>query len=97
MKVKIENTIYDSEVSPIMLILSSEDCLNIKSIVDDTAFNLNADHKYCSYPDNCEKDDIIDFMSTDVSCCVNAQQIGGSDPDEYCHMGDPEHTGDYQR
>jgi len=45
MKVKIGDTIYDSNSEPIMIILSDEDIQNIKNMSDKA-------HKYCSYPKN---------------------------------------------
>ena len=54
MKVKIGNTIYDSNEEPIMLLLEEEDKSNISNMGEQT--------KYCSYPTNMETEDIIQFM-----------------------------------
>lgn len=44
MKVKLGNAIFDSELEPIMLILSEEDKYNISHMAPEAT-------KYCSYPD----------------------------------------------
>jgi len=57
MRVKIGNTIYDSNDEPIMLILETEDKDNI--------FNMSPEcTKYCSYPEGMEESAVIDFMKT---------------------------------
>ncbi len=55
MKVKIGNTIYDSKDQPIMVILSKQDKENINNMNEQA-------HKYCSYPDEIPKEQIIEFM-----------------------------------
>ena len=57
MKVKIGDTIYDSNDKPIMLILSEEDKFNISNMGEQT--------KYCSFPENINTNDIIKFMKED--------------------------------
>ena len=47
MKVKIGNIVYDSEIQPILLLLSDEDKKNISSMPDGNT-------RYCSYPDSQE-------------------------------------------
>ena len=54
MKVKIGNKIYDSNIEPIMIILSEEDKLNIS--------NMEEQRKYCSYPDDIDTEEVIKFM-----------------------------------
>jgi len=44
MKIKIQNTIYDSNDEPIMIILSNEDKENIQNMHPEAT-------KYCSYPE----------------------------------------------
>jgi hypothetical protein len=58
MKVKIGNTIYDSNEEPIMLILSELDKKNITWMATDAT-------KYCSFPDDYDLDDIKEFMKTE--------------------------------
>ena len=55
MKVKVRNTIYDSNNEPIMIILSSEDKENISNM-DKENF------KYCCFTDDINIDKIKDFM-----------------------------------
>ena len=59
MKVKIGNTIYDSEYEPIMLIFNDGDRDNIANMDKDAT-------KYCTYPDNEDYDSsrIKKFMKT---------------------------------
>lgn len=47
MKVKIRNTIYDSQKEPIMVILTPTDKKNIANMLPDCT-------KYCAYPDTHE-------------------------------------------
>lgn len=58
MQVKIGNTIYNSEDTPIMLILSQEDKDNIGNMV-------KGSYKYCSFPNYYKPEGIIEFMKTD--------------------------------
>lgn len=58
MKVKIGNTIYDSNEEPIMLILSESDKENITWMSTDAT-------KYCSFPNDYNLDDIKEFMKTE--------------------------------
>jgi len=55
MKVKIGNTIYDSEEEPIMVILSQKDKENIKNMAPYCT-------KYCSYPIPTDREYIEKFM-----------------------------------
>jgi len=55
MRVKIGDTIYDSNQQPIMIIMDDTDKQNISKMADDAT-------KYCSYPDGMEVDTIKDFM-----------------------------------
>ncbi len=55
MKVKIGNTVYDSLVEPIMLVLSDEDKFNISHM--DTKAT-----KYLSYPESMTKEEAREFM-----------------------------------
>lgn len=55
MKVKIGDTIYDSETEPIMVILSESDKQNIANMLPEAT-------KYCSYPDTIPTDEIRQFM-----------------------------------
>lgn len=58
MKVKIGNTIFDSKLEPIMIILSSSDKYNIA--------NMDvSDKKYCCYPENISWEQIKEFMKND--------------------------------
>ena len=57
MRVKIGDTIYDSEIEPIMVILSDLDKLNICNMKDD-------DFKYCSFPARTDLNKIKKFMKT---------------------------------
>ena len=57
MKVKIGDTIYDSEIEPIMVILTESDKKNIKNMLPEAT-------KYCSYPDEIPTDEIRQFMKT---------------------------------
>lgn len=59
MKVKIGEQIFDSEVQPVMVILSEEDKKNIATMGDAA--------KYCGYPDDWAVEDIVDFMKTEQS------------------------------
>ena len=55
MKVKIGDKIYDSEVEPIMVILSKSDRENISNMLPDAT-------KYCSFPDGEPIENIKEFM-----------------------------------
>ena len=58
MKVKIGNTIIDSEDEPIMLILSAQDKVNINAMLTDAS-------KYCSFDgDMYTQEQIKEFMET---------------------------------
>lgn len=58
MKVKIGDTIHDSEEEPIMLILEDNDKRNIGNMSPEA-------HKFGSYPESCTKEDMKEFMKTD--------------------------------
>jgi hypothetical protein len=58
MKVKIGNTIYDSNEEPIMLILSESDKENITNMTTEAV-------KFCSFPDKYDFDYIKEFMKTE--------------------------------
>ena len=55
MKVKIGHTIFDSEIEPIMLIMSEQDKRNIKNM------SLTCT-KFCSFPDGMDIEIIKNFM-----------------------------------
>jgi len=55
MRVKIGNTVYDSENEPIMLLLSNVEKQHISNMPYDA-------HKYCSYPEGREESEIEEFM-----------------------------------
>lgn len=55
MKVKIGNKIFDSNEEPIMLILDDQDKENISNMSKEA-------HKFCSYPDTINVEDIKMFM-----------------------------------
>jgi hypothetical protein len=55
MKVKIRDKIYDSEDTPIMLILSDEE----KRLIGDM---IPKNHKFCSYPNKMNIYNIKEFM-----------------------------------
>ena len=58
MKVKIENTIYDSNDEAIMLILSAQDKVNINGMLTNAS-------KYCSFDgDIYTTEQIEEFMET---------------------------------
>ena len=58
MKVKILDTIYDSDVQPIMIILSDKDKTNIRTMLPENT-------KYCGYPAGSDKDEILKWMQTE--------------------------------
>lgn len=60
MKVKVGNTIYDSNDEPVMVILSDVDKKNISQMYDECS-------KYCGYPEGIPESDIEEFMKTDES------------------------------
>ena len=55
MKVKVGDTVYDSETGPVMVILSDQDKFNISHMAADAT-------KYCAYPDTCEPTEISKWM-----------------------------------
>lgn len=55
MKVKIGDTVYDSEKEPIMIIISNDDKKNIENMLPEAT-------KYCSFPNGVEMQIIKDFM-----------------------------------
>ena len=55
MKVKIGNTVYDSNVEPIMIVLSDIEKNNISQMLEEC-------HKYCSAPDSLSEDEMREFM-----------------------------------
>jgi hypothetical protein len=59
MKVKIGDTIYDSENEPIMIILSDADKYNITHMHPDAT-------KYCSAPTSVTLEQMQLFMRTDL-------------------------------
>lgn len=57
MKVKIGNRVYDSNIEPIMIVLSDSDKDNIKNMHKDAT-------KYCSYPESINDVSVItEFMN----------------------------------
>ena len=58
MKVKIGDTVYDSEETAIMLILSDQDKYNISHMSPN-------DGRYCCFPDEMEIEEVKKFMETD--------------------------------
>lgn len=55
MKVKIGNTMYDSDREPIMLLLSNRDKYNIA--------HMHPEHYiYCSYPENMDEEQVKEWM-----------------------------------
>lgn len=55
MKVKVGNTIYDSDKEPIMLILSEMDRAQIA--------NMHPEHTiYCSYPEKMDEKEVKEWM-----------------------------------
>jgi len=59
MKVKIGNTIYDSEKEPIMLIMSEEDKTNIATA---TKVHKDGKHKFVTFPTGSNVVDIRKWM-----------------------------------
>lgn len=62
MKVKIGNTIYDSETEPICLIFKDD---KSRKTVAEQLTNMeprDAVRKYCSVPDSMDKEEIYKFM-----------------------------------
>lgn len=58
MRVKIKDEIYDTEIEPIMLILSQEEKLIIAK--------MNTANKFCSYPEEGYDDEFLrKFMQVD--------------------------------
>jgi len=56
MKIKVDNKIYDSNNGMIMVILSDQDKINIA--------NMDANcTKYCSYPDDLDSEEVLEWMS----------------------------------
>lgn len=55
MKVKVGNNIYDSNDTPIMLILTDEDKENIRNMA-------RMSTKFCSYPEEMGDKEIQEFM-----------------------------------
>lgn len=60
MKVKVGNTVYDSNDQPVMVILSDMDKKNISRMYDECS-------KYCGYPEGFPVEYIEEFMKTDDS------------------------------
>jgi len=58
MKVKIFDTIYDSEIQPVMVILNDKDKENIKNMLPEAT-------KYCGYPAGADKDEILKWMQAE--------------------------------
>lgn len=58
MKVKIENKIYDSAETPILLIFDKNEIKHMQEMEDNN-------HKYCSFPDSSKEEDIDEFMHVD--------------------------------
>lgn len=59
MKVKIGNTIFDSEKEPILLILNEEDQKNITNMKEGTT-------KFCSFPSDLNIENVKKFMKYEV-------------------------------
>jgi hypothetical protein len=62
MKIKIGNTIYDSETEPIMIIFESDK--DRKSIVSHISNMQDGSTKYVQYPNDMKYDDVKNFMKT---------------------------------
>ncbi|HEY5563417.1 MAG TPA: hypothetical protein VIK72_16985 [Clostridiaceae bacterium] len=60
MKVKIGNTIYDSQEVPILVILDDQEIRHMQDMPSNT-------HLYCSFPDDSKDEDITEFMNVEVS------------------------------
>lgn len=58
MKVKIGDKIFDSEETPILLILDNDEIKHMQNMADNN-------HKYCSFPDDSKDEDIEEFMRVD--------------------------------
>lgn len=67
MKVRIGDTIYDSTKTPILLIFNKEEIKHMQGMPDNN-------HKYCSFPDDMEEKDIVEFMDVDESELVGYVQ-----------------------
>ena len=55
MKIKIKDTVYDSSIEPVMIILDDTDKQNIRDMLPEC-------FKYCSYPEFMEEKIIREFM-----------------------------------
>ena len=58
MKVKIGNSIFDSQEIPILVIFDSKEILHMQDMPSDN-------HLYCSFPDDAKDEDINEFMNVD--------------------------------
>ena len=58
MLVKIGDKIYDSTQVPILLIFDKKEIKDMQNLADNN-------HKYCSFPDDSNDKDIIEFMRVD--------------------------------
>jgi len=56
--VKIGDKIYNSTQVPILLIFDAKEIKDMQNLADNN-------HKYCSFPDESEEKDIVEFMRTD--------------------------------
>lgn len=55
MRVKVNGHVFDSTEEPIVIVLSKEDKRNIANMLPQC-------HKYCSYPDGHDEQEIKKFM-----------------------------------
>ena len=55
MKIKVNDTTYDGETQPIMVILDEQDKKNIANMLPECT-------KYCIYPDNMKSEDVLKWM-----------------------------------
>jgi hypothetical protein len=60
MKVKIDNSIYDANEQPIMLIFNSEEEIN--TIVNHLSNMKKEARKYCMFPEGFDVKEIKNFM-----------------------------------
>jgi len=60
MKIKVFDTIYDSEVQPVMVILNDKDKENIGNMSSNAT-------KYCGYPSGSDRNKIFAWMQSELS------------------------------
>lgn len=64
MKVKIKNEVFDNNVEPIMLTLSSEEFVSLNYLNKATITAESMD--FCFFPKDCTPEDISNFMTEEV-------------------------------